>query len=65
MTLAEALCKICKAIVDRSIAQSSRRCQVIKALIDVLSWGMIVYGLYWLIRTMWSSISKKRRENHL
>jgi len=36
-----------------------------KALIDVFTWGMIAYGLYGLITTMWSIISKKRRENHL
>ena len=30
-----------------------------KALIDVFTWGMIAYGLYGLITTMWSIISKK------
>ena len=36
-----------------------------KTLIDVLTWGMIAYGLYGLITTMGSIILKKRRENRL
>jgi hypothetical protein len=38
---------------------------VIKALIDALTLGMIAFGLYGLVTTMWSTISKKRRENRL
>jgi hypothetical protein len=63
MTLAEAPCNFCKALVDRSINQHQGG--VMKVLIDLFTWGMIAYGLYGLITTMWSIISKKRRENSL
>jgi hypothetical protein len=62
MTLAE---RRLLTVQSNNHQQSSRRCQVIKALIDVFTWGMIAFGLYGLVTTMWSTISKKRRENHL